>query len=191
MAAGDSGAFKQFFDRLYPRFYRFAYYYVRSDVMSEELVSDVFLKIWNNRKKLPDIERIDHYFFQSVKNQAFTYLQRESKRSYADVSFSKSTRIDYNEPENLMMASELAAKIEEAISALPEKCELIFRMVREDNMSYKEVAELLEITPKTVENQMHIALKKLKASLDEYQHAKLSPSYISYWHILLLLEIFG
>jgi len=189
MAADDSGAFKQFFDLLYPRFYRLAFYYVRSDVLSEELVSDVFLKIWNNRKKLPEIERLDFYFFQSVKNQAFTYLKRESNLPFGDERTLKSSRIEYNEPENLMIARELAAKIEESIRQLPEKCEMIFRLVREDDMSYKEVAELLDIAPKTVENQMHIALKKIKAALDEYQQAKANPFYIPYW-LLVVLFVF-
>ncbi len=169
MAADDSRVFKQFFDACYPRFYRLAFYYVRSDVLSEELVSDVFLKIWNNRKRLPEIEQLDFYFFQSVKNQALTYLKRESKLHDAEDSTPKSRRIEYNQPENLLLAKELAAHIEASVSQLPEKCEMIFRLVREDGMSYKAVAQLLDLAPKTVENQMCIALKKIKAALDAYQ----------------------
>lgn len=188
MAADDTEAFKQFFDHHYPRFYRLAFYYTKSDVLSEELVSDVFLKIWNNRNKLPEIERLDYYFFQSVKNQALTYLKRESKLPYEDENALKSSRVEYCEPENLMIARELAAKIEEAIGQLPGKCEVIFRLVREEGMSYKEVAGLLDIAPKTVENQMHIALKKLKIILDEYQQAKANSSYIPYWFLVGLLD---
>ena len=191
MAADDTGAFKQFFDHLYPRFYRLAFYYVRSEVLSEELVSDVFLKIWNNRKKLPEIERLDVYFFQSVKNQAFTYLKREAKLPYEDERTLKSSRIEYNQPENLLIARELAAKIEEAIGQLPGKCEMIFRLVREDGMCYKDVAELMDIAPKTVENQMHIALKKIKTTLDEYQQAKTNPSYIPCWILWILFDFLG
>lgn len=188
MAADDSEAFKQFFHQLYPRFYRLAFYYVKSDVLSEELVSDVFMKLWNNRKNLPEITRLDFYFFQSVKNQAFTYLKKEAKVSVIDNDTLKSSRIEYNQPENILIASELADKIEASISQLPDKCEMIFRLVREEGMSYKAVAELLDIAPKTVENQMHIALKKLKVTLDEYQHAHVEFSSVSIWLLLLLLH---
>ena len=187
MAADDSRAFKQFFDELYPRFYRLAFYYVKSDILSEELVSDVFLKLWNNRKKLPDIERLDYYFLQSVKNQALTYLKKKSNTLYVEKD--KSNRIEYTQPENLLIASELADKIEEAISNLPDRCEMIFRLVREENMSYKEVAELLAISNKTVENQMNNALKKLKFTLDQYQNAHADYSKVSLGLVLILLNI--
>ena len=189
MAADDGEAFKQFFDRCYPRFYRLAFYYVKSDMLSEELVSDVFMKLWNNRKHLPEIDRLDYYFLQSVKNQALTYLKRESRFFSAEEGAAKSNRIEYNQPENLLIARELAEKIEEAISQLPDKCEMIFRLVREEHMPYKEVAELLDLSPKTVENQMNIALRKLKCAIDEYQQAQVEYSSVSLWPLLLLLNV--
>lgn len=189
MAAGDSQAFKHLFDACYPRLYRLAFYYLRSDVLSEEVVSDVFLKIWNNRKRLSEIEHPDFYFFQAVKNQSLTCLKKEARLPHTEEFSLKSSRIEYSEPENLLIARELAAMIEEAISQLPEKCEMIFRMVREDGMSYKEVADLLEIAPKTVENQMNIALKKLKAALERYQQTKVDSSYTRLGYLFILLEV--
>ncbi|WPP51802.1 RNA polymerase sigma-70 factor [Catalinimonas niigatensis] len=188
MAAGDSQAFKLLFDEYYPRLYHLAFYYLRSDVISEEVVSDVFLKLWNNRKRLVEIEHLDFYFFQAVKNQSLTCLKKEARLPQTDELSSKSLRIEYNEPENLLIARELAAMIEEGISQLPEKCEMIFRMVREDGMSYREVAELLEIAPKTVENQMGIALKKLKTALDQYQQTKAKSSFTPLYYLFILLE---
>ncbi len=189
MADDDSAAFKRFFDLYYSRLYRLAFYYVKSDVLSEELVSDVFMKIWNCRKRLPEIAQPDFYFFQSVKNQAITYLTRENKLNHTDYQPYKSSYIEYSQPENLLIARELAAKIEEAISQLPTKCEMIFRMVREEGMRYQEVAQLLDIAPKTVENQMRIALHKLKVVLEEYQQAEAVPTYVSLWYILVVLEL--
>ena len=99
VARDDGEAFERFFHRFYPRLYRLAFYYVRSDVLSEEVVSDVFLKIWNNRKKLPEIAQLDVYFFRSVKNQALTYLKRESKLLSRGDGSTKSRCIEYNQPE--------------------------------------------------------------------------------------------
>ncbi|MDF9796945.1 RNA polymerase sigma-70 factor (family 1) [Catalinimonas alkaloidigena] len=189
IAKGDSAAFKLFFDKLYPRMYRLAFFYVKSDVLSEELVSDIFLKVWNNRKKLPEVKKLDFYLYQAVKNQSLTYLKKESQLSTIDLPALKSMRIEYSEPESIMIARELAVKIESAISELPDKCEMIFRLVREEEMSYKEVAELMDISSKTVENQMSIAIKKLKATLDAYQNSTSDSSHISLMFLLLLLDI--
>lgn len=184
MSGGDAQAFREFFDLLYPRFYRFAFYYVKSDILSEEIVSDVFMKLWNNREKLHEIEQLDLYFFRAVKNQALTYIKKESKHLlvYSD---EYSSKLEYVEPENLLIAKELSRKIEEAICELPDKCEIIFRLVREDGFSYKKAAELLEITPKTVENQISIATKKIKEALDGYySQPKAERKIISFFNFL-------
>ncbi len=184
MSGGDAQAFREFFDLLYPRFYRFAFYYVKSDILSEEIVSDVFMKLWNNREKLHEIEQLDLYFFRAVKNQALTYIKKESKHLlvYSD---EYSSKLEYVEPENLLIAKELSRKIEEAICELPDKCEIIFRLVREDGLSYKKAAELLDITPKTVENQISIATKKIKEALDGYySQPKAERKIISFFNLL-------
>lgn len=184
MSGGDAQAFREFFDLLYPRFYRFAFYYVKSDILSEEIVSDVFMKLWNNREKLHEIEQLDLYFFRAVKNQALTYIKKESKHLlvYSD---EYSSKLEYVEPENLLIAKELSRKIEEAICELPDKCEIIFRLVREDGFSYKKAAELLDITPKTVENQISIATKKIKEALDGYySQPKAERKIISFFNFI-------
>lgn len=168
MAIDDAQAFKQFFDLLYPRFYRLAFYYIKSDALSEEIVSDVFLKIWNSRKRLPEIDNLDVYFFAAIKNQACTYIKREARRLYQDAQSARSSNLEYTEPENLLIAKDLAHAVEQAISALPEKCQMIFRLIREDGMAYKDVADLLDISIKTVENQMTIAVKKLKCAVEDH-----------------------
>ena len=173
MAIDDAHAFKQFFELHYARFYRLAFHYVKSDDLSEEIVSDVFLKIWNNRKRLPEISNLDVYFFTSIKNQAFTYLKREARRVFLDAQSAKSLNLEYIEPENLLIAEDLAHAVEQAVSALPDKCQMIFRLIREDEMSYKDVAGLLDLSIKTVENQMTIAIKKLKCAIDDHYQMSL------------------
>ena len=168
MANDDSPAFKQFFDLLYARFYRLAFYYVKSDDLSEEIVSDVLLKIWNNRKRLPEVIDLDVYFFKAIKNQALTYLKQESRRAFQEAQSKRSLNLEYAEPENLLIAKDLAHAVEQAISQLPDKCQMIFRLIREDDMTYKDVAELLDLSVKTIENQMTIAIKKLKCAVDDH-----------------------
>jgi RNA polymerase sigma-70 factor (family 1) len=179
MAVDDAQAFKQFFELLYARFYRLAYHYIRSDSLSEEIVSDVLLKIWNNRKRLPEVINLDVYFFKAIKNQAYTYIKRESRRVILEAQSVKSVNLEYREPENLLIAKDLANTVEQAVSSLPDKCQMIFRLIREDGMSYKDVAGLLDLSIKTVENQMTIAIKKLKCAVDDHYQMNLIYKSIS------------
>ena len=168
MEKNDGKAFEEFFNLLYPRFYRYAFLYVKSDVLCEELVSDVFIKLWNVRHKLNKVKQLEFYLFRSIKNQALTYLKRSLNNPVEITDYTQSLLIDYKEPENLLITNELAEKIEQIVSDLPNRCEIIFRMVREDGLSYKQVAVLLDISVKTVENQMNIALKKLRKAVNSY-----------------------
>ena len=168
MEKNDGRAFEDFFNLLYPRFFRYAFLYLKSDVLCEELVSDVFVKLWNVRHKLNKVKQLEFYLFRAVKNQVLTYIKRNAKHSIGIAEYHQSDLVEYNSPENLLIASELAEKIEEIISNLPDRCETIFRMVREDGLSYKQVAVLLDISSKTVENQMNTALKKIRKAIEAY-----------------------
>jgi RNA polymerase sigma-70 factor (ECF subfamily) len=129
IAEGDERAFEQFFNALYPRFYRYAFLYLNSDVVCEELVSDVFLKLWNSRNKLVDVEHIEFYLFKAVKNQVLTYLKKQSIPFEHLTNYKITNLVEYNEPENLIINRELAQQIEKMIAQLPAKCQTIFRMV--------------------------------------------------------------
>jgi RNA polymerase sigma-70 factor (ECF subfamily) len=126
------------------------------------------MKLWNKRKKLPEIEHLQFYIYRSVKNQVYTYLKRNMKGAVELDDSIESHLVEYRTPDNLMVTGELAQLVERSVSDLPARCQVVFRLVREDGLSYKEVAELLEISPKTVENQMGIAIKKLKAVVEKY-----------------------
>ena len=168
MEKNDRRAFEDFFNMLYPRFYRYAFLYLKSDILCEELVSDVFLKIWNIRHKLSEIEELEYYLFRSIKNQALTYLKRHANQPEELNEYVQSSLVEYEQPENLLIATELAEKIEEAVANLPDKCQAIFRLVREDGRSYKQVAFLLDVSPKTVENQINIGLKKVRGIIKDF-----------------------
>jgi RNA polymerase sigma-70 factor (family 1) len=168
MADDDHKAFRQFFDLQYTHYFRFAYYFLPSSALCEELVSDVFMKIWNNRKNLPKIEHLEVYFLQSVKNQALTYIKRQAQNREYSPEISIMPAVTVAHPENLMIAQELADKLDEAIKSLPPKCETVFRLVRENGLSYKEAAAILEISPRTVDNQMLIAMKRIKEVIENF-----------------------
>ena len=166
----DSAAYKKLFLAYYSRLLSFSFAITHCKESSEEVVSDVFLKIWNNRKTLLRIENFPLYLYVSTKNISLNYLAKQKREQVFSLDDVKTEfRSLYFDPEQMMITSEMFKRICFAVKELPPKCQLIFKLVKEDNLRYKEVAELLHISIKTVEAQMSIALRKLGASIAFYE----------------------
>ena len=158
----DSIAYKQLFCLYYSRLLQFSYSITRSKECAEEVVSDVFLKIWSTRKSLLKIENFPLYLYISIKNQSINYLEKQHRqRSFSIDEMAVELKSIYLDPEQLLITSEMMLKIRQAIDALPTRCRLVFKLIKEDGLKYKEVAELLNVSIKTIENQMTIALKRI------------------------------
>ncbi len=165
----DQHAFKQFFNYFYPKMLKLALYYLESTQASEEIVSTVFIGIWNNRNKLPDIKKLEAYLFSSVKNKSFSYLRDNKRIHHGDYESEESMLIpSMNNPAADLLNKELKEKIFTAIDTLPPRCKMIFILIRIDGLKYKEVSELLDISPKTVEVHLGRALIKLREKLLPY-----------------------
>lgn len=162
----DSAAYKKLFLHYHPKLLSFSYAITHCKESSEEVVSDVFLKIWHTRKTLLRIANFHLYLYVSTKNISLNYLAKQKREKVFSLDDVKTElRSLYYDPEQLMITSEMFKRICGAIQALPPKCQLIFKLVKEDNLRYKEVAELLHLSVKTVEAQMSIALRKLGTSI--------------------------
>ena len=135
-------------------------------VAAGEIVSDVFIRIWNKRQSLPGIENLHLYLYISTKNQAINYLTRQNReKTFSPDEVVVELRSIYYDPEQLLITAEMLRLLQHAISQLPPRCQLIFKLVKEDGLKYKEVAELIGVSIKTVENQMTIALRKIDQSI--------------------------
>lgn len=158
----DQAAYKELFMLLHSRLKQFAYGILKSQEESEELVSDLFIKVWEKREKLTSIESPLLYFYTSVKNLAFNRLQKHKKEVSlrSEEWFVQISNICQN-PEELMMTAEMLKQIKKAVNELPPRCKLIFKLIKEDGLKYREVAELLQLSEKTIEAQMAIALRRL------------------------------
>ncbi|HEX8314218.1 MAG TPA: RNA polymerase sigma-70 factor [Flavisolibacter sp.] len=162
----DNVAYKQLFLHYHPKLVSFSYAITHCKESSEEVVSDVFLNIWNHHQTLLRIENFHLYLYVSIKNISLNYLTKQRReRSFSLDDVKTELKSLYFDPEQLMITSEMYRRICSAVNALPPKCRLIFKLVKEDNLRYKEVAELLHLSVKTVEAQMTIALRKLGASI--------------------------
>lgn len=165
---GDQIAFQHLFYEYVDSLERFIMYYIHDREKAQELVLDIFTYVWEHRETLEIRLTMKAYLFQSAKNKAFTYI-RDKKTSFyiEDMSFSDAGKNDDYQVE----LDELNRLIQEAVTLLPAKCKEIFKKSREENLTNKEIANSLNISEKTVEGQITIALKKIKAFLgDSYSY---------------------
>ncbi len=158
----DADAYKKLFLYYYPKLLSFSTSITHCKESSEEAVSDVFVNVWSLRKTLLRITNFHLYLYISTKNTSINYLERQRRTQAFSLDDVKTefASLAYN-PEQLLITAEMFRRICAAVQALPPRCRLIFKLVKEDNLRYKEVAELLHLSVKTVESQMAIAVRKL------------------------------
>ena len=162
----DETAFEEFYRGQVFRLFQFAFAFVQNKELSEEIVNDVFLKLWQQRSRIDQIDNLSVYLYVAVKNTASNYLRKAKAQSRAGHDALHVQHFYLSpDPEQLLMTVELKKKIEHAIDRLPPRCKLIFKLVKEDGLSCTEVAAILDISYKTVTTQLTIALKKLEELL--------------------------
>lgn len=158
----DQAAYRELFILLYPRLKQFAYSILKSNEEAEELVSDLFIRIWQKKKELPAIYAPLLYFYTTARNLALNRLNKEKRRlRLSSEEWLVQMNSIYFDPEKLMLTEEMMRQIKKAINDLPPRCRLIFKLTKEDGLKYREVAELLHLSVKTIEAQMAIALRRL------------------------------
>jgi RNA polymerase sigma-70 factor (ECF subfamily) len=162
----DEQAMYKLFEIYYDSLITSSIVIVKSRDLAEEVVSDVFYRLWINRKKLKEVKNLDNYLFISVRNYSLNYLKKEKKIIFQEINEDADKQsADFINIEDLIFAQELREKINTSIEKLPPKCKQIFKMVRAESLKQKEVAQKLKISVHTVENQMRIALNKIKEEL--------------------------
>lgn len=167
----DERAFKQLFDLFAGRLFQFSKSLLKNKLLAEEVVSDVFFKIWLNRSRLSGHTNIKAYLFKATYNTSLNYLDESRRKlvlSLEDIEVDLS--IDRICPETDLINKELKQIIEQAIETLPPRCKLIYKMAKVEQMRYKEIAELLEISVKTIDHQLTIAIKKIGEVIRDYLH---------------------
>ena len=157
----DQSALECLFEKYYYRLCDFAFQYVRSVDLAEEVVSDVFLKVWKARHKMEVKTNFKAYIYTATRNQALNYLEKEKRdfESIDDILYGKPSD-DYHPDEELIF-QELENHIEVLINKLPPRRKLIFKLSRIEEFTYREIADILSISIHTVQNQMVKAVKKL------------------------------
>jgi RNA polymerase sigma-70 factor, ECF subfamily len=157
----DQKAYQKLFKRYFKKLCHFVFNYVKTKEVAEEVVLDVFYKIWEKRNTLI-INNFSYYIYTSVKNRALEYLKKD-KIVFQDVEDLTDTIVAQQaDPQQQMINTELENRLKILVDKLPEQRRIIFIMNRYNGLKYKEIAQLLELSERTIENQMARAVAQLK-----------------------------
>lgn len=167
LTQGDAKAFECLFRLYYTRLTLFANRFLNNIAASEEIVSDIFVTLWENGHEINFTGNVSSYLFRSVKNKCLNYLKHQKIENLYVNYLQKQHLLEetLSTAESPYLEKEMALQISTALESLPEKCREIFMMSRFDHMKYKEIANKLSLSPKTVERQISIALDKLRSLL--------------------------
>ncbi|MDR1813263.1 MAG: RNA polymerase sigma-70 factor [Tannerella sp.] len=145
---------------------RFVSLFVNDRMTCEEVASDVFVSVWQHRDEIPEIEHIDNYLFIIAKNKALNRLRLE-KHVNIDIDDIDADAFCFTDttPESIYISKEIAEELNRAINELPSRTRMAFMLVREQKKTYNEAAEILSVSPKTIEKQVTSATTKLREKL--------------------------
>jgi RNA polymerase sigma-70 factor (ECF subfamily) len=168
-SAHDEQAYKQLFLAFYKDLYRFAYSMLKAHEASEEVVSDVMMRLWIQRDRLQEIRSLRVYLLTAVRNASLNYLEQHHRYTSWDLdNVAVEHDLDVYNPEEILLKDEWRKQIEMMIKSLPPQCQMAYKLVREEGLTYKEVASIMDISENTVDRHLNIAFRKLTALARRY-----------------------
>lgn len=158
--------FSELFELYFVRLKNFALSFVKNQALAEEVVMDVYMKLWERRSKLDTIDNLTTYLFVAVRNTCHNYLRKENKRQFDSLDQVQVELKCYDHlPDDNLLSNEMLQQLNTAVEALPPKCKIIFKLLREEGLSRKDTAKVLNISANTVDNQLAIAIRKIGETL--------------------------
>lgn len=159
----DIATFRKYYDLYYDQLCHFLNFYTQDITVIEDVVQEVYLKLWENRDEI-EIQYIKTYLFHAAKNKVLNHLRDEQNRHYLLENWFNQQKQEKQGKECYDL-EQFTTLLYKAIDQLPEKCREIFLLSRQEKLTYKQIAEKLDISVKTVEAQMGIALKRIRETL--------------------------
>lgn len=167
IADGDEEAFRKVYDHYRKRIFSFSLHLTESSLLADEIVQEVFLKLWLYRKKLPEVQYFSTWLHTIAKNCVFDSLKRMARECTAKSALSDGTVTSANSVEEILLAKENEKLLGQAISKLSSQQQIIYKLSRQHGLKYNEIADRLNISPNTV--KVHIA--NARKIISKYLHA--------------------
>lgn len=172
LKAGDDKAFEYIFKSYFHRLFNYANDLLHSNYFAEEIISDIFTKLWENRSQINIETSIKSYLFRSVHNQCISYVRQhkveDKYKAYFVNYFSEGFDSGSDYPLEKLISNELESKIEEILGSLPEQCRAMFLLSRQKGLSHEEIALKYNVSVNTVHTQISRALKRFREELKNY-----------------------
>jgi RNA polymerase sigma-70 factor (family 1) len=162
VASGDQNAFSELYTLFYPSLLQHIFIKIGNEAAAEDILHDLFYSLWKSREKVIEIESLPAYLYTSCRYLIFEYLKSETTTALNEDSANLEIDSDEQPLEDRLYYRFLLDTINKEIENLPEKCRQIFKMSREQYKTNREIAEYLQISESTVQNQIREALKRLK-----------------------------
>lgn len=176
LAEGDESAFVEVFNHYRRQIFKVAFLYTKTESIAEEIVQEVFLKVWQNREKLPTIERFQDWLFIIGRNLITSHI-RGMARDHKMRSQWTSERPQLDkEADERMHAKEIGNLLREAVDTLSPQQQAVFRLAKDEMLTYEAIAQRLGISPHTVRTHMSRALETLRVYIQEHGGVMLSMS---------------
>lgn len=168
LAKRDSSAFEEVFKTYFKNLHAYACTILKDEADAEEAVQQVFFKLWERAEHLSFSGSVAAYLYRAVHNQCLNQLKHQQVKANHQLHVAYSMKNESVNGPAKMISKELEQKIREALNELPEQCRTVFQLSRFEEMKYREIADQLDISIKTVENQMGKALKQLRLKLVDF-----------------------
>ena len=166
---GDEQAFEKVFTTYYKALHAYAFTIVKEEAIAEEMVQEVFYKIWMKKDRLRIQSSLKAYLYASVFNESMDHLkQRKKIMAHASRTVYQGKNMLAEDAGGKVGMSELELQLQQALNKLPEQCRTIFQLSRFEGLKYQAIAVQLGLSVKTIEAQMGKALKRLRISLAEF-----------------------
>jgi len=168
MAPAANASFEVLFKTHFKGLSAYAYTFLKEEAMAEEIVQQVFCRIWEKQEDLRIHTSLKAYLYKSVYHECLNYLKhRKVMAQYASYAV-RNQSVPVENASGKVLEGELKERIREAMNTLPEQCRTIFQLSRYEGLKYQQIADHLGLSVKTIENQMGKALKIMRAKLVEY-----------------------
>jgi RNA polymerase sigma-70 factor (ECF subfamily) len=164
----DEAAFEQVFKTHYKNLYAYAFSILKDEDEADETVQQVFFKLWDRSEQLSISGPIAAYLYRAVHNESLNFLKHQKVKASHRLHVAYSMKNKAEQPQGKLAGKELEEKFRAALNELPEQCRTVFQLSRFEDMKYKEIADKLDISVKTVETHMGKALKLLRTKLVDF-----------------------
>lgn len=168
IANDDKKSFAIFFRMYHSRMIRFSLLFVNRYADAEDVVSDVMIKLLKKRDQLPEIINFNDYLFRAVKNQSLNLLKKNSHNASMGLEDIPEDLLtdNYVEPFEKVLAIELQEIVKNLVEKLPPKRKMVYLLIKDEGLRIKEVAELLDISEKTVKKHLELAIRNLRSEIE-------------------------